>query len=935
MFAYASRMNRFKHDLSFSKLAPELHPRARRLRVRSVVAATLALGLAQGLACGGGGESGAGGSSNQGGGGGEGAGGPSGPGSGGDSTSPSSSSSSVGGNGGAGASGGSGGGGETGGGGGGTGGNTGVEGKTCSVSKVGTSGLLIRGTVLAPDSVIAPGEVLIDSNGTIVCVSANCSTAQGAADAGVLDCADGVISPGLINPHDHITFANNEPKSHGTERYEHRHDWRKGKNGHTKITVNSGASANAVRAAELRFVMSGATTAASAGGQKGLLRNSDTPGLIEGLAIKLADSETFPLGDSGGTQKASGCDYGSGMATPGDIDELDSYLPHISEGIDATARNEFVCLSAGKNDIIEPQTSLIHGIGLFANDFQVIHTSRAGVVWSPRSNIDLYGNTASVTVLDRLGVPISLGTDWLPSGSMNILRELRCVDELNEKYYGKHFSDIAMWRMVTTNAAFALGAQSAIGMLKPGLIADIAIFDGEKRKEHRAVIGANVDDVVLVLRGGEPLYGDAALVASSVIGGSDCEPLDVCGRNKRACVKRDIGSATLADVRKEGEKYYPLFFCGTPDKEPSCVPYRKEYASGITADDSDGDGVPNASDNCPAVFNPIRPLDGTKQADFDGDGEGDACDVCPAVSGVTCAVIDANDVDGDGITNAFDNCPDHANPGQSDSDGDGEGDACEPDPNDLDKDGVPIPADNCPTIANPDQLDTDGDGRGDACDLPATPIPVVRNPKDAAHPATGTKVFIEGAYVTAVRPNSGGSRGFYVEDGSGKHFSGIFVFTGTTAPTVKVGNKVSILGTYDEYKGISELVDVDVTIDDTATTLPFSPTVVANPLDIATGGALAEPYESMLVEIGPVTITNQNPDDPKDFDEFEVASGLRIDDLISDNVTGSGLDNKCGVGKTFTKIVGIANFSFSNAKLAPRGKADIVVPSGGCDPFVP
>jgi hypothetical protein len=39
--------------------------------------------------------------------------------------------------------------------------------------------------------------------------------------------------------------------------------------------------------------------------------------------------------------------------------------------------------------------------------------------------------------------------------------------------------------------------------------------------------------------------------------------------------------------------------------------------------DSDHDGVPDASDNCPAAANP-------DQADSDGDGIGDACDPCPS-----------------------------------------------------------------------------------------------------------------------------------------------------------------------------------------------------------------------------------------------------------------------------------------------------------------
>ncbi|KAB2901654.1 MAG: hypothetical protein F9K40_08375 [Kofleriaceae bacterium] len=61
--------------------------------------------------------------------------------------------------------------------------------------------------------------------------------------------------------------------------------------------------------------------------------------------------------------------------------------------------------------------------------------------------------------------------------------------------------------------------------------------------------------------------------------------------------------------------------------------------------DSDGDGVADASDNCPAVAN-------TLQTDEDADGRGDACDGCPHLA-------DAAGADGDA---------------------DGVGDACDPDP---------------------------------------------------------------------------------------------------------------------------------------------------------------------------------------------------------------------------------------------------------------
>jgi imidazolonepropionase-like amidohydrolase len=777
---------------------------------------------------------------------------------------------------------------------------------TCEVTKPGTAGLLLRGTVLAPAQVFENGMVLIDAAGVIACVGCDCADHPQAAEAAEVSCADGVISPGLINPHDHITFAKNKPIGEGVDRYEHRHDWRIGKNGHAKLPTSGGATKPVVLGAELRFIMSGATSAASAGGQKGLMRNIDTASLLEGLPIQPADSDTFPLGDSNGIQLPNGCNYPDKVLTT-EIDDLSAYLPHISEGINDFARNEFLCLGMAPNDVVEPQTAIIHAIALHAGDAAVLHPSRTRVIWSPRSNVVLYGNTAQVTMLDLLGVPIALGTDWLPSGSMNLARELRCALDLNETYYDNYFSDEDLWKMVTTNAALATGSEKAIGLLKPGMIGDVAIFNGATDKQHSAVVRAEPADTVLVLRGGEVLYGDGALVADPSIGGQACEALDVCGTPKRACVAQDLGDGTtLASVQAAIGPIYPLFFCGVPSDEPSCVPSRDEYSGDITDADLDGDAIANADDNCPNVFNPPLMINDNPTLDWDDDGIGDACDACPLEAGDGCVVLDADDMDDDGVENGFDNCPRDPNGNQADADMDGHGDACDScaEPN-------PGPA-LCPTT-----------------------IPDVRDPMAPNHPMVGDQVSLPPAWVTAVRPNTGNSRGFYIQNDTTEGFNGIFVFTGGSAPGVAVGNRVSVSGVYLEFNGLGEIGSPVVQIVDPGVVLPFEP-ILLDPATMATGQPNAEPFESMLVRVGPVSILDQNSDDPMDFDEFTITGNLRVDDQITDGIKDMGLNNACAVATQFDDIVGILGFSFANSKLQPRFKADVdLAAMNMCDPFVP
>jgi cytosine/adenosine deaminase-related metal-dependent hydrolase len=501
----------------------------------------------------------------------------------------------------------------------------------CQVTPGGPA-VLLRGAVLAPEGVLENGMVLIGADGRIACAACDCSGAPDYAGATVVECQKGVISPGLINAHDHLTFNGNSPKPHGTERYDHRHEWRKGLNGHTKLSAPQTSSTPVVQWSELRQVLAGTTSIFGSGSAAGLARNLDSANRNEGLGVAAADYETFPLGDSSGTLLTSGCGYPT-LPNVGTVQSEDAYVPHVAEGVNVAARNEYLCLAGqetGAVNVCLGQSAFIHSIGLTADDAAHMANDGAGVVWSPRSNVSLYGHTAQVTMFDRLGLVIALGSDWTPSGSVNMLRELKCADDLNRDNYGGYFSDEALWRMATLNAALVTGTDRATGSLSPGLWADLAIFDGSARSGYRAVLGAGVADVTLVLRAGKALHGDDALVAAlAADAATGCEPMDVCGTPKRVCLQREIGT-TLAALTSANGASYGLFFCADPLAEPTCVPSRPNEYSGLpTSGDADGDGVPDDVDNCPSIFNPPRPLDQGQQPDADGDGVGDACDPCP------------------------------------------------------------------------------------------------------------------------------------------------------------------------------------------------------------------------------------------------------------------------------------------------------------------
>ena len=187
--------------------------------------------------------------------------------------------------------------------------------------------------------------------------------------------------------------------------------------------------------------------------------------------------------------------------------------------------------------------------------------------------------------------------------------------------------------------------------------------------------------------------------------------------------------------------------------------------------------------------------------------------------------------------------------------------------------------------------------------------------------ATGSFTTIEGV----VAGDSTGS-GFYVLDGSGGPYSGIWVYYGGAEPGEGLyepveGDWVQVSGTVAEYAGdgsantVTELevaADSDVVYVTSGVALPAAVPVTVDEL---ADPATAEPYESVLIVLSELEVTD--PD--AGYGDFIVNDSLYVDDQLYATLD----DFSLLAGDTFESITGLLNESYSAYRLAPRYEADL------------
>ena len=113
--------------------------------------------------------------------------------------------------------------------------------------------------------------------------------------------------------------------------------------------------------------------------------------------------------------------------------------------------------------------------------------------------------------VEASGITIGLGSDWSPSGSKNLLGELKTA-KLYSEHNGNIFTDFQLISMATINAAKIIKWDQHIGTIETGKLADFLVVDGTKGNPFSQLLHASETNLSLVVINGTPRYGTAALL---------------------------------------------------------------------------------------------------------------------------------------------------------------------------------------------------------------------------------------------------------------------------------------------------------------------------------------------------------------------------------------------------------------------------------------
>lgn len=423
--------------------------------------------------------------------------------------------------------------------------------------------IALAGRVVTMDDswrVIDAGVVYI-ANGAIQSTQERSEPAPaGFENAPIVD-TRGTLFPGLIELHNHLSY-NVLPLWDVPKAFSNREGWggtaeyRKRISGPMTVVGRTPRLLPAlIRYVECKCLMGGVTTT------QGIMlaSNAGVRRFYRGLVRNVEQTDDVGLPEA--AARIDDIDAGNAEWFLNRLKKQSCFLLHLAEGIDERARAHFLALQMGGDWAITGQLAGIHCAGLSAQDFDILSQHGGAMVWSPFSNLLLYGKTADIKAARAAGVRIGIGCDWTPSGSKNLLGELK-VAKLHSEAQGGVFSDREIVAMATRSAADILQWQGVLGVLRPGARADILVISGHKGDPYGALIGAAESDISLVMINGVARFGLPSLMKRL---NPICQSVVAGGVNRRIFLEQatqdpDVATVSLStavDMMREALRELP------------------------------------------------------------------------------------------------------------------------------------------------------------------------------------------------------------------------------------------------------------------------------------------------------------------------------------------------------------------------------------------
>jgi hypothetical protein len=405
----------------------------------------------------------------------------------------------------------------------------------------------LRGRLVLMDQafrVIPEGTIYIDQGNIVAVGEPRAPRPPGFEALPVVD-VGGTIYPGLIELHNHLAY-NALPLWDVPRLYVNRDQWsgiadyRKLISGPMQIVGKSPELVPAlIRYVECKSLMGGVTT--SQGIQ--LFSNAGIRRYYRGIVrnVEQTDEPALPNAQTR-IDDVDAKDAGRFLER---LEKSTCYLLHLSEGTNEAARKHFLALRmAGGEWAITKQLAGIHCVGMTEEDFAIYGNRQGAMIWSPLSNLLLYGKTADIEAAKKAGVRFGIGADWSPSGSKNLFGELK-VARFVSQTTGGVFSDRDIFSMATRDAASILQWDAVLGSIEGGKRADLFVLSGKTGDVYENALTAKETSIRLVMINGIPRYGMPGLMKRL---GADGEAIRVGGRDRVLFLKQETADEAVSEL---------------------------------------------------------------------------------------------------------------------------------------------------------------------------------------------------------------------------------------------------------------------------------------------------------------------------------------------------------------------------------------------------